>query len=183
MRTEHATLAPAEPRGNWVVLSETTASAEVQAAINAFEPLEHPGGLEAHRWLKEEALGQDGVTRTHLLIDQDSGRLLGYFACCADRVSLTEKSVLSLGLRTTRTTMPAFLLCWIARDRREDVGLHLIATAYGMAQETAENVGMVAFALDPLDDAVAAVWMKEPYYFQESTTKRKGGPPRLWLPL
>lgn len=79
--------------------------------------------------------------------------------------------------------MPAFLLCWIARDHREKIGLHILATAYGLAQEAARNIGMVAFALDPIDEAVAGVWTKHPYYFQESATKRKSGPSRLWLPL
>lgn len=171
------------PIGRWVVFDNATATPAIAKAIDEFQPLDNPGGRAAYRWLKDEALPQDGATRTHLLLDEDDGRLLGYFACCADRISLTRKSILTLGLRTSRTTMPAFLLCWIARDRGEDVALHLMATAFGLAQEAAKSIGIVAFALDPKDDAVAEVWMQEPYYFQESSTRRKSGPPRLWLPV
>lgn len=189
MATENQLGAPAltdhpstSPFGKWIILNDGTATPNVRNAINEFNVLENPGGREASRFLQNEALGQDGLTRTHLLMDENEENLLGFFSCCYDRVRLKKTSILSLGLRTTRTTMPAFLLCWIARSRHHDVGLDLMANAYGLAQESAENVGLVAFTLDPMDDAVAAIWKSEPYFFQESETV-SGDSRRLWLPV
>lgn len=172
-----------QPVGKWTIFGQQTVTPALTALVDGFEPLENPGGREAARWLKEEALGQDRLTRTHLLLSEAEDKVLGYFSCCYSQVRLTEKNILSLGLRTRRTTVPAFLMCWVARRAEERVGPDLMATAYGLAQEAGEKIGLVAFVVDPLDEAIASVWRAAPYYFQESDTRiRKDGPARLWLP-
>jgi hypothetical protein len=174
----------AAPTGRWTLFSRGTATAETVQLVDEFEPLENEGGARAARWLREEALNQDGITKTHLLVSDGGDEILGFFACCYSQVDLTEKSLQSLGLRTKRKRVPAFLVCWIARARERKVGINLMATAYGLAQDVGSQVGLVALVLDPLDLAVAEMWRSDPYFFQDSETRsRKGGPPRLWLPI
>lgn len=122
------------------------------------------------------------MSRTHLLIGD--GQVEGFVSLCSGSVRLSKRSIRSLGLRTTITTMPAIVLTWIARHREgSTTGLELIETASALARESAENIGVAAFVLDPWDERVANVWRNDPYPFRDSEQRPKGKPPRLWTPL
>jgi hypothetical protein len=171
-----------EDGSRWVTLSPRTATPAVLEAMAAFQPLDHPAGAAAARFLNEEAVVNHTMTRTHLLIDRD--RVEGFVSLCSGSVRLSRRSIRSLGLRTTIRTMPAVVLTWVARDRDSSVsGQELVETAFGLARESAENIGVAAFVLDPWDERVAEMWRSEPYPFRDSEQRRRGRPPRLWAPL
>lgn len=170
----------ASPR--WVTLSRVTATAELIEAMDAFQPLDCPAGRAAAEFLSDEALTNSTMTRTHLLATDD--RIEGFISLCSGSVQLSERSIRSLGLRTTRKTMPAIVLTWVARHRESPVtGRELVETAFALARESAKNVGVAAFVLDPWDEKVAEIWRNDPYPFRDSEQKRKRKPPRLWTPL
>ncbi|HET8862296.1 MAG TPA: hypothetical protein VFM94_03500 [Solirubrobacterales bacterium] len=178
----HTTKAVAQPANRWVRLSRQTATPELIEAINTFEPLDFPAGKAAAGFLKDEAVVNSTMTKTHLLVAEN--RVEGFISLCSGSVKLSERSIRSLGLRTTIRTMPAIVLTWIARHRGSSTtGLELVETAFGLARESAENVGVAAFVLDPWDAKVADIWRNAPYPFRDSEQKRKGKPPRLWTPL
>jgi hypothetical protein len=150
--------------------------------MNAFESLDFPAGEAAAEFLRDEAVVNSVMTRTHLLVADN--RVEGFISLCSGSVRLSERSVRSLGLRTTRKTMPAILLTWVARHHESSTtGLELVETAFALASESAENIGVAAFVLDPWDEKVADIWRSAPYPFRDSEQKRKGKPPRLWTPL
>ncbi|HEV2813743.1 MAG TPA: hypothetical protein VGW10_10875 [Solirubrobacteraceae bacterium] len=166
-------------RQEWLVWGAETAAArpDLAKAVAEFVSLDVPLGVEAARWLREEALVNDGSTRTWLLVGEE--RIEGYFALCAGQVDLTATDVATLGLPSGRHRLPAIVLAWIARHRDTAVsGGALIEIAYGIAQRVSQQIGAVAFALDPGDDAVARVWRGEPYGFRPA-----GSGNRLWIPL
>lgn len=166
----------------WVTLSPRTATPELLAAIDAFEPLNFPAGDAAAKFLKDEAVVNSSMSRTHLLVFEQ--RVEGFVSLCSGSVKLSKRSVRSLGLRTTITTMPAIVLTWVARHRESSTtGFELVQTAFALARETAKNIGVAAFVLDPWDDKVATIWRSEPYPFRDSEQRRRGKPPRLWTPL
>lgn len=175
-----------EPIGSWTLWTPENAERrpDLYDAVRQFEPVDHPAGHEAAEWLQEQALRNDGSTKTYVLEHQD--RLQGYFSCCAGTVNLTRQD--SKGLHIIhRRELPAFILAWVARHAESTVpGIHLMLTAYGLARDLAQSMGMVAFALDPRDHAVAKLWEGDPYGFQQCVTHRDETPrrpPRLWLPL
>jgi hypothetical protein len=175
-----------EPIGTWAPWTPEVANQrpDLVEAVQGFQPLDHPAGQDAARWLRERALANDGSTKTYLL--EHEGCVQGYFACCAGTVTLTRKD--SRGLDVPyRRQLPAFILAWVARHAEGSVpGIHLVVTAYGLARDLAQSLGRVAFALDPRDKRVARLWQDEPYGFQQCVTDpddRTDRPPRLWLPL
>jgi hypothetical protein len=149
---------------------------EIAAAVRRFVPLDHPAGIRAAEFLKEEALPNDPSTRTHLLVRAD--RVEGFFALSNAVIQLSSADTDEVDV-IARRELPATLLAWIGRHRNADIpGRDLVATAYGLAREAARNVGSVAFVLDPADERVEEMWLSEPYGFRRSL--RRG---RLWLPL
>lgn len=150
--------------------------------MNAFQPLNCSAGTAAAEFLKRDALVNSAMTRTHLYVSDH--QVEGFISLCSGSVKLSERSIRSLGLRTTIKTMPAIVLTWVARHRKSPTtGLELVETAFALARESAENVGVAAFVLDPWDEKVADIWRNAPYPFRDSEQKRKGKPPRLWTPL
>lgn len=188
MKPERATLATVDPTtvdpvGSWMKWTPERAAkrTDLVEAVERFEPVDHPAGHEAAKWLREEALDNDPSTKTYLLFE---GRdIQGFFACCSCEVRLSEQD--AVGLRVPHySRLPAFLVAWVARScHSEAPGLHLMLTAYGLARSLAEDMGMVALALDPMDEAVAKVWEAEPYSFQRCIETGGKRPPRLWLPI
>ena len=165
----------------WISYSQTTASS-VDNFVAEFEPLDHPAGHRAAQFLRSDALVNAPMTRTHLCVSEV--RLEGFISCCSGSVTLSERSIRSLGLRTQITTMPAILLTWVARHGNGAVpGYELLSTAYALAREATSTIAAVALVVDPADDQVAEVWKGEPYNFRESEQKRGGAPRRLWTPL
>ncbi len=163
----------------WIIWDASTAAArtDIVAAVEAFESIGTPAGNDAARWLRVDALANDGSTRTWLLLAE--GRVEGYVALCAGQVDLAATDVAALGLPPGRPRLPAILLAWIARHRQSSVsGKELIDIAYGIAQRVSRQIGAVAFALDPGDDAVAEIWRAEPYGFRTASRGK-----RLWLPI
>jgi hypothetical protein len=150
--------------------------------MSAFQSLDCPAGTAAAAFLKHDALVNSAMTRTHLYVSDN--RVEGFISLCSGSVRLSERSIRSLGLRTTIKTMPATLMTWVARHRESLItGLELVETAFALARESAENIGVAAFVLDPWDEKVADIWRSDPYPFRDSEQKPKGKPPRLWTPL
>jgi len=189
MRVKGAEAGKIRPEGEtstaagWIRYSPETA-ARVADRVDAFEPLDFPAGHAAAKFLKEDALVNAGMTRTHLYVSKD--RIEGFFSCCSTSVTLSARSIRSLGLRTEIKTMPAVLVTWVARHGAGSLkGFELLTTAYGLAREATATVAAVALVVDPADDQVAEVWKSEPYNFRESEQGRRRGSttPRLWTPL
>jgi len=77
-----------DTRGTWVRLDHsTTDDGELLEKVSAFESLSNPAGKEAARWLREDALDNDGLTKTRLLVTDE--RVEGYIATCYGTVTLT----------------------------------------------------------------------------------------------
>jgi hypothetical protein len=169
--------------GEWEIWTPDRAARrpDLAEAVERFEPLNHPAGEAAARWLREDSLTNDPSTKTYLsVVDAE---VHGFFACCAGTVALSQVDASDLAV-PHRQHLPAFVLAWVARRRGGVVpGLQLVATAYGLARDLASSLGMVAFVLDPMDDQVARIWQDEPYAFREAKTGKGDRPARLWLPL
>jgi len=151
-------------------------------AVAAFESVDTDAGREAARWLQEDALDNDGSTKTYLIVDD--GVVEGFFACCTGSVRITEAEAEGIGV-DHHPELPAFLVAWVARRRDGALtGEALMLAAYGLARYLSESVGLVAFALDPLDEGIAVVWEAPPYGLRRcKTTKGRFKPPRLYIPL
>lgn len=166
----------------WVTLTPSTATPELIDLMNSFQALNHPAGEAVSKFLKDEAIVNAPMTRTHLLVSDT--RIEGFISLCSGSVRLSERSIRSLGLRTTIKTIPAVVLTWVARHRGSSTsGLDLVETAFALARESSRNIGVAAFVLDPWDGKVAEIWRNEPYPFRDSEQKRRKKPPRLWTPL
>lgn len=169
----------ATPR--WIQYTPETGPA-LADRVAAFEPLDLPAGHRAAKFLKESALVNATMTRTHLCVSEQ--RIEGFYSCCSGSVRLSGRSIKNLGLRTEIQVMPAILLTWVARHQEGSVtGRELISTAYALAREAADTVAAAALVLDPMDEIVSQVWQKAPYNFRPSEQKRGKHPARLWLPL
>lgn len=166
----------------WIGYTAETADS-VRELVTDFRPLDFEAGHKAAKFLKEDALVNAGMTRTHLCISDE--RLEGFISCCSGSVTLSERSILSLGFRTEIKTMPAVLVTWVARHGEGVVpGWELLTTAYALAREATTTIAAVALVVDPADDQVAEVWKGEPYNFRVSDQRRRGKrPKRLWMPL
>ena len=163
----------------WIIWDDVTAQTrpDVAEAVAGFVSVETPLGERAGRWLREQALANDGSTRTRLLVSP--GRIEGYIALCAGQVLLDATDVEALGLPAGRHPLPAIVLAWIARHRDGEVpGRELMDIAYAIARRVRGEVGAVALALDPGDDTIIELWRGPPYGFRPSA---RGD--RLWVPL
>ena len=165
----------------WIKYTPATAPKLVDR-VEAFEPLDFQAGHAAARFLKESALANSAMSRTHLCVTDQ--RVEGFYSCCSGSVRLSSRSVKSLGLRTELQTIPAILLTWVARSREGSVsGREIISTAYALAREASHTVAAAALVLDPMDETVSLLWQGAPYGFQLSEQTRGKKPNRLFLPL
>ncbi len=174
-----------DSRGRWVLLDrEAEADADLLAKVQAFESLSHSAGIEAARWLREDAIDNDPLTRTRVLVGED--RVEGFIATCFGSVDLTGggRKRLSVPRRLQRQQVPAFLVSWVARHRESEIpGSQLMLTALGLAREAKRNSGLVAFAVDPYDERVSTMWRGAPWHFRKSKERSDGRPARLYLPI
>jgi hypothetical protein len=174
-----------DTRGTWVRLDHSTRDdEELLDKVNAFESLPNAAGVEAARWLREDAFDNDGLTKTRALVTDE--RVEGYIATCFGTVTLTDGGFrrLSQPKRLRRKTVPAFLLCWVARHVASDVeGMQLMLTALGLAREAKRISGLVAFALDPHDEEVSMMWQGERWHFRKCKASPGDRPTRLYLPI
>jgi hypothetical protein len=175
-----------DTRGRWVLLDgDRRGDDKLVDKIEIFRSLPNPAGTEAARWLREDAFDNDGLTKTRVLVTDE--RVEGYIAACYGSVDLTGggRRGLSVPRRLQRQQVPAFLLCWIARNVESDIpGIQLMLTALGLAREAKRQAGLVAFALDPHDDQVSDMWQSEPWYFRTCKKPKEGNrPARLYLPI
>lgn len=171
-------------QGKWVVLDrESREDVDLGCKVEGFHSLSHPAGVEAARWLREDAFDNDPLTRTRVLVSDE--RVEGFIATCFGSVALTGggRKRLSVPRRLQRQQVPAFILCWVARHRDSLVpGAQLMLTALGLAREAKRNSGLAVFALDPYDERVAKMWQGQPWHFRKARAQ-DGRPPRLYLPL
>jgi hypothetical protein len=174
-----------DPRGSWVRWDHTTKEdSELAQKVEEFEPVEHPAGIEAARWLKDDALDNDGMSKTRLLVTDE--RVEGFISTCFGTVELTGggKKRLPVPGRLQRTQAPAFIVCWVARHRDSLIsGKQLMLTAVGLAREAKHLGGLVALALDPHDEEVAMVWQRQPWYFRRCKEGKGGRSTRLYIPI
>jgi hypothetical protein len=166
---------------DWRLLTPDALADDPQFAeqVKEFRSVDRPLGRAAARWLREDAADNDGSTKTYCLLGDD--RLEGFFALCAGEVRLARRDVADLDV-SIRARQPAIVLAWIARHRdATEAGAVLLETAFGLARGVAQDIGAIAFVLDPGDDDIAARWADRG--FRESLPRWDGAPRRLWLPL
>ena len=179
------TLLETDPRGRWRNWDhDADGDDELAKKVETFESLSHPAGEAAARWLREDAYDNDGLTKTRLLVSDD--RVEGFVATCFGSVDLTEGGMKRLPVRRNlrRRQAPAFLVCWVARHRDSSIpGVQLMLTAVGLARHAKRNSGLVALALDPHDDGVAAMWRSAPWHFQQCRDPGDGRQRRLYIPI
>jgi hypothetical protein len=148
-------------------------------ALQRFRSIDTEVGREATRWLAEEALANDGSTKTYGLFEEDA--LLGFFSICAGEVLLTRRDARDLSV-PERVRQPAVVLAWIARSRAAPgVGGLLLESAYGLARRVSREIGAVALVLDPGDETLADLWRDRG--FRDSRPRFEGARTRLWAPL
>ncbi len=175
-----------DPRGRWVRLDlETRDDPDLIQMVEEFVPLDHPAGAEAGRWLREDALDNDGLTKTRLLVSDE--RIEGFIATCFGSVELSNGGIrrLTVPRHLQRRAVPALLVCWVARHQDSEIpGLQLMLTAVGLARKAKRIGGLVALALDPHDNEVAEMWKGEPWHFQTCRKADKNDrPTRLFIPV
>lgn len=174
-----------DPRGEWLRFDRDRAGdpAFLQK-IEDFCSLDEPAGVEASRWLREDALENDGLTKTRVLVSDD--RVEGFIATCFGSVDLTRGGEKRLGVprRLQRRQVPAFIVCWVARHQASNIpGTQLMLTAVALAREAKRISGLAALALDPHDEEVAKMWQSEPWHFRRCRDRADGRPTRLYIPI
>jgi hypothetical protein len=174
-----------DPRGRWTRWDrENKDDGDLAEKVAQFKSLDHPAGIEASRWLREDAYDNDGLTKTRLLVSDE--RVEGFISTCFGVVDLTHGGVRRLAVprHLRRKQVPAFLVCWVARHSEGEIpGTQLMLTAVGLAREAKRNSGLVAFAVDPHDDEVAAMWRSAPWHFQQCRKREDGRQTRLYIPI
>src|ERR1043165_5538122 len=148
-------------------------------AVSEFEPVPNPAGWAAARGLREEALAYHGVAVTYLALV--NLKVHGFYAMCASEVEVPEDQRQELGLPSRR--LPVALLVWLARSADGEVsGRELLAHAKMRAELVARVQGLAGLAVDPFDEATAALWQAPPFDFLPTEASRDGSH-RLWMPL
>lgn len=174
-----------DPRGRWRRWDrDGSDDEELAQKIEEFVSLDFPAGEEAARWLREDALDNDGLTKTWVL--ESDERVEGFIATCSGQVDLTGggKKRLPVPRRLHRTQAPAHIVCWVAKHRDSPIsGKQLMLTTVGLAREAKRNTGLVALALDPHDEEVAKMWRSKPWYFQKCRNPEDGRQARLYIPI
>lgn len=174
-----------DPRGTWVNWDRNADDdVELATKVSSFKGLDHPAGIAAARWLREDAYANDGLTKTRMLVSP--ARVEGFIATCFGTVELTEGGMKQLPVpgKLRRRQAPALLLCWIARHRDSEIrGTQLMLTAVALAREAKRNSGLIALALDPHDEEVARMWQAAPWHFQRCRRRREDRPTRLYVPI
>jgi hypothetical protein len=109
-------------------------------------------------------------------------RVEGFYAMCAGEILASTRHQRTYGFRHPRQGVA--LLVWLAKSESARLsGRELLAHAFVRARFAARIQGLAGIALDPFDEATAAVWRAEPYEFLKSETKLPHGAKRLWRPL
>jgi hypothetical protein len=175
---------PLEPNAScsWVEWTAATAD-EVNGRVYEFEALDTDAGLAATEWLQRDAFG-DSFTKTRLLLSEQ--RLEGFITCRVSEATLTWSGarVLNVPRRRFRKRVPAYLLCWCAKNREAEIdGEELILNAIRLAREVQQRHGCSVLVVDPRDEVSAEKVWKQKYGFREGANPEEGKPPRLWLPL
>jgi hypothetical protein len=151
-------------------------------AMEAFEPVDLPAARACAEWLRTRALAEPAESATRLLLQH--GALLGFYALANGHAELARGDRKRLGLHFV--TQPAVILTQIARAAAApEAGGLLMLHAVGTARRAAQLSAATVFALDPHDEATAAMW-REKYGFRESERPAPGRPEalkRLWVPL
>ena len=172
-------------RGTWIRWDRDSRDySGLERKVAEFESLDKPAGIEAARWLREDAFENDGLTKTRVLVSDE--RVEGFIATCFGSVDLTEGGMrrLSVPRRLRRRRVPAFIVCWIARHRESDIpGTQLMLTAVALARDAKRNSGLAALALDPHDEEVAEMWRGGPWHFRKCRERGDSRPTRLYLPI
>jgi hypothetical protein len=175
-----------DSRGTWVRLDHSTDGDEDLAEkVQAFQSLPNLAGMEAARWLRENARDNDGMSKTRVLVTED--RVEGFISTAFDTVELTNGAMrrLTVPKRLHRRRVPGFVVCWVARHADSDIpGVQLMLTAVGLARMAKQNSGLVAFAVDPHDEETSKMWRSDPYNFQLCREQPDSDrPTRLFIPI
>lgn len=158
---------------------------ELAKMVENFEPLNYPAGQAAAHWLHEDALDNDGQSLTRLLVSDD--RIEGFIATAFGTVELTGGGRKRLPIRRRdlqRQEVGALLVCWVARHKDSEIsGTQLMLTAVALARRAKRIAGLMALAVDPHDDEVAAMWRAKPWNFQQCRKPEEGRQTRLYIPI
>ena len=179
------TVLETDPRGQWIRLDRDSADDDgLVQKIAEFKSLDYPAGVEAARWLREDAYDNDGLTKTRVLVSEE--RVEGFIATCFGTVELTHGGIrrLTVPRHLRRRQAPAFVVCWVAKNRESEIpGAQLMLTAVALARDAKRNSGLVALALDPHDEDVARMWRESPWHFQKCRERGDGRPTRHYIPI
>jgi hypothetical protein len=178
LQAENYSEIAADPHCEWIEWNDTS-PASVAVKVGKFDPLDTEAGHAATTWLKTEAQS-DPFTVTYLLISEQ--RLEGFITCRLSEAILTWSGVERLG--GSRKTVPAYLLCWCAKNRETEIdGEELLLNAVRLAQEL-RRYGCAVLALDPHDEMSSKkVWQVKHGFRPGVDPTDPEKLPRLWLPL
>jgi ribosomal protein S18 acetylase RimI-like enzyme len=114
----------------------------------------------------------------YVLIEKESGRLVGFYSLSATNFPLTEVPA-EMGRKLPRyPTVPAVLIGWLGRDisfRGQDVGALLLRDA--IVRVMASHVGAYALCADAIDEAALTFYRKFQF------TPFQSRPMSLFLPM
>lgn len=113
---------------------------------------------EMEVFLKEEALSEQekGLNTTHLFIDADAEKIVGYVSLCNDSIRLEFEERDELGL--SYTTVPAAKIARLAVSneyQRQGIGKSLIMFSAYMGQKIREISGLTFLTLDCYEHRVS----------------------------
>jgi hypothetical protein len=157
----------------WVRWTPEKADREpaLDAAVQAFEPVDNAAGRRCAEWLPREALRNHPSTVTHLLLV--GGDVHGYFALCSGHARLSqrdrERAIGDERAHGFTPVQPVAHVAWLAKRRHTQIsGLELITRAIGVALEVIDaGQGQIALSLNAFDDPTARMW-RDRYGFRRS---------------
>lgn len=157
----------------------TACPGELIAAVQTFEAGDRAAAQASARWLRKDALDQYGSARSWVWIGQ--GRVHAFFALSVGVGKLLSGQL--EGQQAGPWPLPAVLLAQAARNPSADLAAGaILRSAIGLAERTAQLVGIGALMLDPYDHETAEMWLRKG--FHPIAEKPRGGrPARLWYPI
>lgn len=182
----------ADPEGRrWIpftssLVEELEPADELARAIEEFESLAYPAGVETADWLRGCLRGRNVPYETHVVQAPD-GALLGFYAMSPLSFELSRDDYAKLAIRAKRDIghrpQPGRLLELIARSRNSEPGFGKTLFTNAVAHALAGKA--VALLLQPRGE-IAHLWTGPRYDCRvlEPVPGAPGyDPPMLWYPV
>jgi GNAT superfamily N-acetyltransferase len=132
------------------------------------------GNPELDEWLKSHARGAAGQgTRTYLLIEEDSGAVVGYFAIAPHLIE-REEAPRSIGRGAPRR-VPAILLAKLALAEHlhgQGLGAELLVFALRTVVSAARSAGGRVVVVDAIDERAVAFYRAHDFLASPSNPQR-----------